>query len=579
MFLYPTTSIFLLSLTGSMGPNKKRKASPQPSKLGASPHNTKKAKVDDSVVIDPQWSLRVCSAQECPCELYSASNGSDPFQIDSSCTCGHENFQHRLALEYPSKGVVQVLSKISTIVHKARSNCLLNHRYWVLNTLEDLHSEVNKLHKGVQGKKVSANLTTLATSLVNGEIGKSIEMIMACEHVLSHEARLRVLFVLDNIYYQTFNYKNISDIGRKLNIAEPAPYFESFFPLIEEAFKVNEAKLWNEASPIMRDFLHNLWHLDDYDNHDIDLLKIFNIKWKESIALIYGEKEYHQDKLMQIIHRLKNHKQPSKKKSKKKKSKKQLDEPICHEALQKWRDICRDWPSLIYSYAIPTPEALQVMKKYAPLVEIGAGTGYWIYLLKKMKVDIIGYDVTPLTENGEQNEFHANSKPFVNIAQGSSEKLLNHSRTLFLCFPPPDSDMALDCLRKHKGDHFIHVGEWFGFTGSLEFTKELLDKWTLIDQQNLPNWADTNYNMTVWKRKSDEEESALLECTNCSKLLPGCTLRQCKCCRNVRYCTKECMIQGKDHHEDVHRISLVFCENIETSLDFSNPLHYRPLKL
>lgn len=35
-----------------------------------------------------------------------------------------------------------------------------------------------------------------------------------------------------------------------------------------------------------------------------------------------------------------------------------------------------------YSYAIPNHDALSIIKKYGPIVEIGSGSGYWAHLLK-----------------------------------------------------------------------------------------------------------------------------------------------------------------------------------------------------
>jgi hypothetical protein len=37
----------------------------------------------------------------------------------------------------------------------------------------------------------------------------------------------------------------------------------------------------------------------------------------------------------------------------------ELEEPICYKNLQAWRDMCRDWPCLIYAYVTPTRKALK----------------------------------------------------------------------------------------------------------------------------------------------------------------------------------------------------------------------------
>ncbi len=51
-------------------------------------------------------------------------------------------------------------------------------------------------------------------------------------------------------------------------------------------------------------------------------------------------------------------------------------------------------PALIaaYSHAVPNLEALRVLGGLAPLLEIGAGSGYWARLLKDLGTDILAYD-------------------------------------------------------------------------------------------------------------------------------------------------------------------------------------------
>lgn len=52
-------------------------------------------------------------------------------------------------------------------------------------------------------------------------------------------------------------------------------------------------------------------------------------------------------------------------------------------------------PSAVFSWAIPTEEALDVLARYAPLVEGGPGTGYWAALLQARGVEAVAYDLSP----------------------------------------------------------------------------------------------------------------------------------------------------------------------------------------
>ena len=48
-----------------------------------------------------------------------------------------------------------------------------------------------------------------------------------------------------------------------------------------------------------------------------------------------------------------------------------------------------------YAFSIPTAETLQTIARYSPIVEIGAGSGYWAMCLAACGADIIAYDRYP----------------------------------------------------------------------------------------------------------------------------------------------------------------------------------------
>ena len=69
--------------------------------------------------------------------------------------------------------------------------------------------------------------------------------------------------------------------------------------------------------------------------------------------------------------------------------------PICDPLLESWRHNSRDWLARLYAFAVPNTAALAELSTHAPIVEIGAGTGYWASQLKNMGVDVVAYDVKP----------------------------------------------------------------------------------------------------------------------------------------------------------------------------------------
>lgn len=95
------------------------------------------------------------------------------------------------------------------------------------------------------------------------------------------------------------------------------------------------------------------------------------------------------------------------------------DFPTCPPALALYRDAARDPACHLMAYAIPSNEALNALADLKmPLVECGAGTGYWASLLREHGVEITAYDIAPndtaevllerfLADQGEHEETDA----------------------------------------------------------------------------------------------------------------------------------------------------------------------------
>eukprot|EP00976_Prorocentrum_cordatum_P091331 1188484-Prorocentrum_minimum.AAC.2 len=62
----------------------------------------------------------------------------------------------------------------------------------------------------------------------------------------------------------------------------------------------------------------------------------------------------------------------------------------------------------IYSWGVPSTEALEEVAHHSAngVVEMGAGTGYWAWLLRNMGVAVSAYDIHP-TNGLDQNGHHA----------------------------------------------------------------------------------------------------------------------------------------------------------------------------
>ena len=158
----------------------------------------------------------------------------------------------------------------------------------------------------------------------------------------------------------------------------------------------------------------------------------------------------------------------------------------------------------LFSWAIPTEEALHVVGRYAPLVEGGAGMGYWTALLQARGVDAIAYDLLPPGREAG-NRFHARGRPpWISVRQGSSVTAVrrHRGRTLVLCWPPLDDDAASYApLRAYAGEAIIYIGEsGVGATGSVRFRRELDLNWSLVQELDLPHWPGLRDRLMVYRR-------------------------------------------------------------------------------
>jgi hypothetical protein len=154
-----------------------------------------------------------------------------------------------------------------------------------------------------------------------------------------------------------------------------------------------------------------------------------------------------------------------------------------------------------YSWAIPSQEALSVISQYSPLIEIGAGTGYWCKLLQDAEVDIVAYDSKPPCKG--YNVFH-NTTTHTKVQKGGPPiiKQVSRERTLFLCWPPYGSDMAFQCLANYRGRYLIYIGEGYGgCTANDIFHEKLEEEWREIECIDIPQWLYIHDRLIVYERK------------------------------------------------------------------------------
>lgn len=166
-----------------------------------------------------------------------------------------------------------------------------------------------------------------------------------------------------------------------------------------------------------------------------------------------------------------------------------LGEPLCEK----------------YAWAIPNQRALNIVANFSPLIEIGAGKGYWASQLRDMGTDIICYD----------KEVDSKTS-WTKVEKGGPKKLREQNaqgRALFLCYPDDSQNLAMKCLNEFTGEYIVHVGELittgtlsgasqapFGRTTGSDFSVALAERFHCLLVASLPRFPFSKDCITVWKR-------------------------------------------------------------------------------
>ena len=154
-----------------------------------------------------------------------------------------------------------------------------------------------------------------------------------------------------------------------------------------------------------------------------------------------------------------------------------------------------------YAYAIPSPETIDWAARFCggrPLVESGAGRGYWARQLSLAGLTVEAYELEPpdKLENVSFPQTEGQEDVWYPVEAVDALRFEGRSdHVLFLCWPPGwGNTMASDALTVFEdagGERLIYIGEpKGGKTGNDEFFDALSARWTLesTDSQFVSWW-------------------------------------------------------------------------------------------
>ncbi|WP_330181860.1 hypothetical protein OHB26_36890 [Nocardia sp. NBC_01503] len=170
---------------------------------------------------------------------------------------------------------------------------------------------------------------------------------------------------------------------------------------------------------------------------------------------------------------------------------------------------------VVYAYAIPGPETLTWISDFCegrPLVELGAGRGYWAAQLAEQGLTVDAYDSEPpdRVENlsfpgaaGQRDVWY----PVGDLAASSTRIGDRSDHVLFLCWPPGwGSTMASQALAEFErsgGEQLVFIGEpKGGKTGDAAFFDALASGWQLESQDSqYVSWWNLSDIAQGWVRR------------------------------------------------------------------------------
>lgn len=149
----------------------------------------------------------------------------------------------------------------------------------------------------------------------------------------------------------------------------------------------------------------------------------------------------------------------------------------------------------VFAYAVPNAAAIETVVAHSPIIEIGAGSGYWARLVMEAGGTVAACDVDPPP---------AKWAPVVEmdgIAFLDALADVHEDAALLLCWPPPCSEMADRALRAYDGETVVYVGEGRGgCTADEAFHERLHGEFELVETVAIPTYMGMRDRLEVWER-------------------------------------------------------------------------------
>lgn len=132
-----------------------------------------------------------------------------------------------------------------------------------------------------------------------------------------------------------------------------------------------------------------------------------------------------------------------------------------------------------FGFAILTSKTVEVLRSYVPILEVGAGSGYWAYELRRVGVDVVATDPGTGKYRFDKCDINGGKWKFWTSVEkiNALDAIAKYPRrSLLIVWPDYDETWAATALKAYEGNTVLYVGEGTGgCTGNDEF-HNVLDK-------------------------------------------------------------------------------------------------------
>lgn len=150
------------------------------------------------------------------------------------------------------------------------------------------------------------------------------------------------------------------------------------------------------------------------------------------------------------------------------------------------------------SFAVPCAEAISLIASYGPVLEGGAGTGFWASLLSNFGCDVLACDFPAGQQYGQPiGRYH----PIVPIAAEEAVQL-HSDRNLLLVWPSKGEEWATDAVRNLLPGRFLFlVSESKGRAVAANSLFDLLEEdFECLTAIEIPRWPGIHDFLSVHRK-------------------------------------------------------------------------------